>query len=419
MIKKYLWILSAFACLSAAAFGGAAGAASGRQAYAAQFCTECESFAAADTAGDAAVSGKAAAAADEVLAPDCKAAYLCDWRTGTPVYARNAAAHLPIASMCKIMTMLLCFEAQDAGRISPDEEVVVSERAAGMGGSQVFLEAGASYPVHALLESICIASANDSCVAMAERLCGSERAFVQKMNERARALGMTDTAFANCTGLPASGQYSCARDVALMLSALLAHEDYFRYSRTWMDEMHHPEGRITEMANTNKLLRSYAGCDGGKTGYTSEAGFCIAATAQRGSLRAVSVVIGAPDSKTRFAGAGELLDHIFANYTSRAVLDDAVLSDPCAVIGGKKKLIAVRPARAAYLFCRQDDTDKVDCVIELPSARAPVASGDVLGRAVIYKNGVEADSVPLLANEDSPKCGYFDSLRDLAKNWNY
>lgn len=230
---------------------------------------------------------------------------------------------------------------------------------------------------------------------------------------------MTDTNFVNCTGLPANGQYSCARDVALMLGELLHRDGYFRYSRTWMDEIRHPEGRVTQMANTNKLLRSYVGCDGGKTGYTAEAGFCIAATAARGDLRAISVVIGALDSKARFAGAGEMFDYIFANYTSRAVLSDEVLPQPCEVVGGRKELISVRPARAAHLFCAADDTDAVDCVIELPPARAPIAAGDVLGRAVIYKNGVEADSVPLLANEDAARRGYFDSLRDLAQNWNY
>ena len=409
-MKKHFFILALFACLCTAVFGAVpVGAAQS---------------AGAEASGDVAIyaAGAVSAASDaasESLAPGCKAVYLCDWRSGTPVYKRNESAHLPIASMCKIMTMLLCFEAQDAGRISADEEIAVSERAAGMGGSQVFLEAGATYSVHDLLESICIASANDSCVAMAERLCGSERAFVQKMNERARELGMTDTNFVNCTGLPAGGQYCCARDVALMLGELLRHEEYFGYSRTWMDEMHHPEGRVTEMANTNKLLRSYVGCDGGKTGYTSEAGYCIAATAVRGDMRALSVVIGAPDSKARFAGAGELFDYIFANYTSRAVLDDAVLSSPCEVIGGKEKLVAVRPERASYLFCAADDTDAVDCVIELQPARAPIAAGDVLGRAVIYKNGVEADCVALLANGDVARSGYFDSLRDLAQNWNY
>lgn len=412
MLKKCFWALSVLACMSFAAGGCAQVRALPAAVYAGEVQATAEGELSATCAGEV-----QAAAEGELLALGCKAAYVCDWRSGTPVYARGERAHLPIASMCKIMTMLLCFEAQEAGRLSFDEQIAVSERAAGMGGSQVFLEAGGSYRAGDLLESICIASANDSCIAMAERLCGSERTFVQKMNERARELGMTDTAFANCTGLPASGQYSCARDVALMLSALLAHEEYFSYSRTWTDEMHHPEGRVTEMANTNKLLRSYAGCDGGKTGYTAEAGFCLAATAQRGSLRAISVVIGAPDSKTRFAGAGELLDYIFANYTSRAVLADEVLSAPCEVRGGRQKLVHVRPARAAYLFCAQEDNDEVDCVFELQPVRAPVAVGDALGRAVIYKNGVEADSVPLLANENVDRCTFLDSLRDLAQNW--
>ena len=344
-MKKFFWISALCVGLSAAAlFAAPVGAASadirrggacGALREEAEIGREEVSAPEASQKEWAEVGLKdAAASAAEPLAPACKAAYLCDWRSGTPVYKRCESAHLPIASMCKIMTMLLCFEAEEAGRISADEPIAVSERAAGMGGSQVFLEAGASYPAGDLLESICIASANDSCVAMAERLCG-RRARLRAEDERARAgAGHDGYQLRQLHGAPANGQYSCARDVALMLGELLHRDGYFRYSRTWMDEIRHPEGRVTQMANTNKLLRSYVGCDGGKTGYTAEAGFCIAATAARGDLRAISVVIGAPDSKTRFAGAGEMFDYIFANYTSRAVLSDEVLPQPCEVVGG-------------------------------------------------------------------------------------
>lgn len=361
----------------------------------------------------------ASAKAAEDLAQSCKAAYLCDWRSGTPVFSKDAEQHLPIASMCKIMTLLLCFEEQDAGRLQFEEQICVSDHAAGMGGSQVFLEAGGNYQAGELVKSICIASANDSCVAMAERICGSEELFVRKMNARAKELGMSETVFANCTGLPESGQYSCARDVAFMLSALLEHEKYFDYSQIWMDEISHNGGRVTEMANTNKMIRSYQGCDGGKTGYTAEAGFCLAASAVRGNMRAISVVIGAPDSKTRFDSTRMLLDYIFANYRSKAVLEDSILPQAYAVTGGKQKTIFVKPARSSYVFCSNDDTDEIFYEIEMNPLRAPIRRGETVGRVVVYKNNIEADTVALLANEDVVKSSYFDSLKDLAQNWNY
>lgn len=352
------------------------------------------------------------------LAQNCKAVYLCDAKSGQTVYARNETTHLPIASMCKIMTLLLSFEAEEDGKISFEDEVCISERAAGMGGSQVFLEAGGKYLVKDLIESICIASANDSCVAMAETVCGSEELFVKKMNERAEELGMKDTSFSDCTGLPKEGQYSCARDVAVMLRELLKKEKYYLFSKIWMDEMHHSGGRVTQMANTNKLIRNYQGCDSGKTGYTSEAGFCLAASAARGEMRVVSVVIGAPDSKTRFEGVCEMFDYAFANFTSRCVLEEKVLQDAkCEVKGGKRREISVIPARPCYLFANKGEEDKIEIEICMDGVKAPVAVGDRVGEAVIFKNGVESDRIPLLANENSKKNGYFDCIRDLAENW--
>ena len=350
-------------------------------------------------------------------AAGCKAAYLCDWYSGEVVYEREARAHLPIASMCKIMTLLLCFEEFDNG-LGAEEEIVVSERASGMGGSQVFLETGGTYPVKALIESICVASANDSCVAMAERIAGSEELFVARMNERAKELGMRDTVFVNCTGLPAAGQYSCARDAAVMLAELMKHAEYFSYSTIWSDTISHSGGRVTEMANTNKLLRSYQGCDAGKTGYTSEAGFCLAASAARGSMRVVAVVIGAGDSKTRFDGKKGLFDHAFANYSSKTVVEEGVCEDVvCEVRGGKQKQIRVRPERACHLFCKRGDEDAVEIVYETEPLRAPVACGERVGTIVVYKNNVAADSIALLANEDCEKNGYFGSVREIAQNW--
>ena len=218
-----------------------------------------------------------------------KSAYLMDFSTNSVIFAKNEKENLPIASMCKIMTLILTFDAISAGELGIDEEIFVSERAASMGGSQVFLEKNAKYPVRELLKSIVVCSANDSCVAIAERVAGSEELFTDRMNDKAKALGATDTVFANCTGLPKEPQYSCAKDVAIMLKELLSHEEYYQFGKVWLDKFNHPKGRFTEITNTNKLVRFYDGCDGGKTGFTNQAGFCLAATAKRNGLRVISV----------------------------------------------------------------------------------------------------------------------------------
>ena len=251
---------------------------------------------------------------NEELNVSAKSAYLMDYGTQTVIFAQNERAHLPIASMCKIMTLLLSFEAIDAGVLDMEEEITVSERAASMGGSQVFLEANSKYLVKELLKSIVVCSANDSCVALAERIAGNESVFVDRMNERAKGLGANDTLFANCTGLPKEPQYSCAKDVALMLKELLKNEEYYAFGKVWLDKFAHPQGRYTEITNTNKLVRFYDGCDGGKTGFTNQAGFCLAATAKRGGMRVISVVIGEQDSKTRFDDVRSMFDYAFANY---------------------------------------------------------------------------------------------------------
>lgn len=362
----------------------------------------------------------AVSASEDFRVKGCKAAYLCDWRSGTEVYSQDAEKHLPIASMCKIMTLLLCFENIEAENLRWDEQIAVSKNASGMGGSQVFLEEGGVYSVEDLVESICIASANDSCVAMAERIAGSEELFVKKMNERAKELCMEDTVFVNCTGLPQSGQYSCAKDVAAMLSALLHHEKYFEFSKIRTDEFEHSGGRITQMANTNKLIRNYVGCDSGKTGYTAEAGHCLAASALRGNLRVISVVIGATDSQTRFDDVSTMFDYAFANFTSKVVFEEGVLPDQaCSVTGGKSREIAVKPAQACYIFCSRDDNDEIFYEIEWMEVKAPVNIGNVVGTAVVYKNNVEAARISLLSNENVAKLSYLDSLQELARNWNF
>lgn len=348
-----------------------------------------------------------------------KSAYLCDYHTNTVVFEQEAQKRLPIASMCKIMTLLLSFDALRDGRLALDEEICVSERAASMGGSQVFLEANAKYPVRELLKSIVVCSANDSCVAMAERIAGSEELFVDKMNVKARVLGANDTLFANCTGLPKEPQYSCAKDVATMLRALLENEEYYAFSRVWTDKFAHPKGRFTEITNTNKLVRFYEGCDGGKTGFTNEAGFCLAATAKRGDMRVISVVIGEKESARRFQDVRTMFDYAFANYTLQTIVDEGVpLNEQAKVVGGKEKEVNVVPARKAYAFARRGERTEFSTDVELRTLRAPCEKGDVAGELIVYRQGVETERVPLLAYTSVAKATLWDEFKDVASEWN-
>ena len=342
-----------------------------------------------------------------------------DFHTKTEMFAQNERERLPIASMCKIMTLLLSFEAIDAGAISIDEEIQVSERAASMGGSQVFLEANASYPVKELIKSIVVCSANDSCVAMAEKIAGSESLFVEKMNEKAKQIGANDTLFANCTGLPKEPQYSCAKDVALMLQKLLEHEEYYEYGKVWMDKFAHPKGRFTEISNTNKLVRFYEGCDGGKTGFTNEAGFCLAATAQRNQMRVISVVIGEETSKNRFDDVRTMFDYAFANYTMTPIIEaNTPLNDCVSVKGGKEKQVAVSPARSAYIFAKRGEKPNVSIEAYFNKVQAPLVKGEQVGELILFQDGIERDRIPLVCVESVDKATFFDCLKDIARNWN-
>ena len=238
------------------------------------------------------------AKADEAYT--AKSIILVDYNSGEVLKEDNADEKLPIASMVKMMTLLLTFEEMDKGNLTLDTKITTTENASGMGGSQVFIDPYVTYTAEQMIKSVIMASANDASVALAEHISGSEDTFVKKMNERAKALGMTNTLYANCTGLPEPEQYSSARDVSILMKELLRHEIYFNYSTIWMDELIHPSGRKTELVNTNKLTRYYKGCDAGKTGSTSEAGYCLCASAKRDDMRLISVVIGSKTGQDRF-----------------------------------------------------------------------------------------------------------------------
>ena len=348
-----------------------------------------------------------------------KSAYLADYGTGTVMFAQNETQRLPIASMCKIMTLLLSFEAIDNGVMTLDEEICVSENASSMGGSQVFLEANAKYPVRELIKSVVVCSANDSSVALAEKIAGSEMAFVDKMNDKAKELGANDTLFSNCTGLPKDPQYSCAKDVFLMLQALLKHEEYHDFGKVWLDKFMHPKGRYTEITNTNKLVRTYDGCDGGKTGFTNQAGFCLAATAKRNNMRVISVVIGEENSKTRFDDVRTMFDYAFANYTVSPIVEAGVPLEKRAVVnGGKEKSVSVCSAETAYSFMKRGESSNIKVETNCKALRAPVKKGEIVGEMIIYKDDVEVQRVRLTAGENVAKANLFDRIADVARAWN-
>lgn len=348
-----------------------------------------------------------------------KSAYLMDFESETPIYTLNEKTRLPIASMCKIMTLLLAFDAVKEGTIGMEEEISVSERASSMGGSQVFLEANAKYPVKELIKSIVVCSANDSCVALAERIAGSEDVFVERMNEKAKEIGAYDTLYANCTGLPKEPQYSCAQDVAIILKNLLKHEEYYEFSKVWLDKFAHPKGRYTEITNTNKLVRFYDGCDGGKTGFTNEAGFCLGATAKRNNMRIISVVIGEKSSTDRFEDVKTMFDYAFANYTlSPLVEGEKALDQKLCVNGGKQDSVDVCPARSAYGFMRRNEKVNYTTEVRMGSKKAPLAQGEEVGEIVVYKEGVETERIPLLAMQNVKRANVFDCYKDVARHWN-
>lgn len=365
------------------------------------------------------VTGTTAASAEtNSLVNGCKSAYLCDFYSGECVYKENETQRMPIASVCKVMTLTLCLEAVESGKLSIEDNITVSERAASMGGSQVFLQNGLSYPLNELIKSIVVCSANDSCVAVSEAVCGSEESFVAQMNKRAEELGCTDTLFANCTGLPKETQYSCAKDVALMFSNLIKHEEYFNYSKIWLEDFAHPDDRTTTMTNTNKLIRKYSACDGGKTGFTNDAGFCLAATATKDNSRLVSVVLGADSSDNRFDSTIQLFNYGFANYKNKIVLDCNInLNEKVCVQCGKKDSIAVKPERSSFVFSKNDEVPEISRNVVFYDVKAPVAKGECVGYIEVYKDGLIYDTVNLIAAEDAQKSGFGDNLKKVARDW--
>ena len=351
----------------------------------------------------------------EDFSAEGRSAYLVDAATFTPLYAKNENERLPIASMVKIMTVLLTLEAVDRGELSLDEKVPVSENAASMGGSQVFLDAGTEHRAGDLLKSVIVASANDSCVALAERVSGSVEGFVSDMNARAAELGMKDTRFANCTGLPAAESFSTAHDVALMFREVIRHPVYFEDAGVWLEDYVHPDGRTTVMTNTNKLVKFYNGCDGGKTGFTSEAKFCLAATAERDGMRVIAVVAGADSSKSRFNAVSSMFNHAFGSFKAEKLLGAGELAaQRVKVAGGKERSVGVTVNEDIVRLAPRSDKAAAELRLELPDkVKAPVRKGDVVGKGYLVVDGTAVREFDLVAAEDVARASIWDLFRRI------
>lgn len=339
-------------------------------------------------------------------------AILCEASTGQVIFEKNADERRPVASVNKVMTILLTLEAVDEGRVSLEDQVTVSPRAASMGGSQAFLDAGERYKLSELLKTVIVASANDSAVALAEHLAGTEESFVRLMNMRAEELGLTNTHYANCTGLPAQEHYTTARDVAKLSAQLDLHPIYYRYSTIWMDEIKHRGGRVTSLTNTNRLIRFYPGCDGYKTGSTNEARYCVSATAKKEGMRLIAVVLGTPAGQTRFDEARAMLEYGFANVQLVTPIAQGQALDMTVPVrlGGRDE-VSVLSGGTCSLLERRGEKNALSLEAALvEKVNAPVYAGDVLGEIRVKRGDEVVAVVPAVAGEDVQLPGMVDAL---------
>lgn len=329
----------------------------------------------------------------------CQAAILIDQDSGTVLYEKNADEQRSIASITKVMTLLLTFEALENGRIARDEHVPVSEHAYSMGGSQIWLEPGEKMTLDDMLKAICISSANDAAVAVAEYVGGSEAAFVAAMNEKAAALGMTNTHFENACGLDAPGHLSSARDVAIMSrEMLLHHAEVADYCTIWTDTL---RGGETQLVNTNKLLQRYNGITGLKTGTTGQAGVCISASAERDGLRLIAVVLGAASGEERFEAATALLDYGFAYFENVQAPLPQDAPRQIAVTHGMETAIDLEYTTPGQYLMYRGQNASLRTEIELPqNLAAPVQAGQQVGTVKVLCEEEEVDSCPILASGD-------------------
>lgn len=326
-------------------------------------------------------------------------AILIEQASGQVLYQLNPDQKLPIASVTKTMTMLLIMEALDSGKIKLTDTVTASEYASSMGGSQIFLEPGEQMSVKDMLKAIVIASGNDAAVAMAEHIAGTETAFVEMMNKKAAELGCKNTHFINCNGLDETADhYSTARDVALISRELLKHPQITEYTTVWMDTLRNGEFGLS---NTNKLIRFYNGANGIKTGSTSIAKYCLAASAKRNNMQLIAVVLAAPTTADRFASATRLLDYGFANYSVVNASEKVGALAPLAVLGGKENTVSVNADPNVNFIVKKGNSEKISVSVAANQpVKAPIKAGQVLGKATCTVDGQKIAECNIVASHD-------------------
>lgn len=347
------------------------------------------------------------------LSISSKSAILMDVGSGQILYEKNAHDKLPPASVTKVMTMLLICEALDSGKITLDDSVQISENAASMGGSQIFLEAGEVQKVDTLLKGIAVASANDGCVAMAEYIGGSVESFVEMMNAKAKELNMKDTNFVNTNGLPVDNHYTSAHDIAIMSRELLKHDVISKYLTTWMDQVVVGKKQITVgLANTNKLIKHYQGATGVKTGFTQQAKYCLSASAKRGDTHLVAVTLGAETSPERFKDATSLLNFGFANYESVKLCSK---NDNIATLtldkADEQKINLVAKEDLSVLIKKGGNKDFTRKIKVNENPTIPIKKGTNLGYVEIYQGKTLVGKVDLVNTKDIQKASYLKMLQ--------
>ena len=335
-----------------------------------------------------------ALSAEEISAPS---AILIEPKSRKVLFEKNSHEIRACASITKVMTLVLVFEAMDEGKISYDDVVTTSAHASSMGGSDIWLEVGETMSVHDMIKAVVVASANDAAVALAEHICGSEEEFVSKMNEKAKSLGMNDTTFKNCNGLDEEGHLTSAYDVALMSAELIKHEDIFEFSSIWLDYL---RGGETQIVNTNKLLKSYKGITGLKTGTTSQAGSCMSATAERDGLSLVAVVLGCSTGTSRFSDSAKLLDYGFANYkTEKLPLPEGCLT-PIKVKKGMLSEVPLTCEISDSLLLPKGSSDNIKTEYVLSEElEATVEKGTVVGKLTYLYSGSTVDEYNIVTSE--------------------
>jgi len=358
---------------------------------------------------------------DEVdLDIDAKAAVLMDGNSGEVLYAQNEKKHLPPASVTKVMTLLLILEGCESGKISFDDEVVISERAAQMGGSQMYMEMGETHTVEELLKGVIMVSANDGCVALAEHLSGSVESFVNDMNNKANELGLEDSNFVNTNGLPVANHYSCAYDIGKISVELMKHEKAHKWFTAWQEDIKvglpAKQSKFT-LTNTNKLIKTYNGAIGVKTGYTDDAGYCLSGAAERDESRFIAVVLGCKTSDIRFAEMRRLLDHGFANYETVKIAKKNERIKKVKLERGEPEYLNAITTEEISITIPKGTSDKIKKEVKIDNIKLPIKKGDVAGTLTVYVGDQDKYTYEITADRSADKIGvikyYIRKMKEL------